>query len=743
MNRNDQAESAQRERASSELTLDDALDFVSRHFLLIAVMTGVTFAGSVYYASTLPRIFQSGAVVIAERGESMALGSASAMEERVGGTLFATREFLEVQAMFARSVGSLTRVVERTRIAEESRFWNHDGREGEREPESRPAPEVLLGRVTSVGVVPESRSLRISVRHHHPEIAAQLANEVALELINGGLERRLETTDNALQWLRTQYDELRRDLDATEQAMFEFLREERALTFSRNERGNHAVQAVDSIGQQLVNARYELDRLGGTVATVERALRTGNYDDVGLDALVNHPTINTLKNRLSEVRSREIELLERYGPEWEEVRAVAGQRQFFEASLQREMRQVLRAYQQEYAAARELESRLRQRFEAAQEVALSVSRGEMVFNGLAREAESQREILALVERRLRELEISRMLEFSNMRLVEAAVVPQTPVSPNQRLIWAAGLLFGAFLGIALSLVRELLDTTVRSRETLEVELGVPVLGIIPSIDPRRAMPGVKKVSRDALKKPDLIVHQFPRSNVAETCRSIRTNLLFLSADKELRSLAVTSGSPKEGKSLTSCSLATVLAQSGSRVLLVDADMRKPRLNKVFQVKSDRGLSSVLVGEAAMEEVVSETVVPNLSFLPCGPIPSDATELIHHRRFDEFLEHAKSLYDIVVFDTPPIGPVTDAAVIARKVDAMVSVVRANKTRKESVVGMVAQLRAVRANLAGVVLNGVDVHKRRGYGRYGYYYYQQYGAYYGETEPSEGASSSAST
>jgi capsular exopolysaccharide synthesis family protein len=216
------------------------------------------------------------------------------------------------------------------------------------------------------------------------------------------------------------------------------------------------------------------------------------------------------------------------------------------------------------------------------------------------------------------------------------------------------------------------------------------------------------------------------SSVAECCRTIRTNLTFMAAEEPLRALVVTSAGPREGKTTVASNLAIALAQSGKRVLLVDTDLRRPRIHRTFAVSSAVGITSVLVGEARLEEAVNETAVPGLWVLPCGPIPPNPSELLHTTKFRDLVQEASKQFDRVIFDSPPLGAVTDAAIIAPQVDGVIVVMKVQHTNRDTANLALRQLRDVGAVILGSILNDVNLAEQR-YGYGSYYYYRRQGYY----------------
>jgi capsular exopolysaccharide synthesis family protein len=235
---------------------------------------------------------------------------------------------------------------------------------------------------------------------------------------------------------------------------------------------------------------------------------------------------------------------------------------------------------------------------------------------------------------------------------------------------------------------------------------------------------------------DLIVHTHPRSIVAECCRTIRTNLAFMSTEKPLRTLLITSPGPSEGKTTLAVSIAITMAQSGRKTLIVDTDLRRPRVHKVFGYTLQGGVTGVLAGEAAVDSNLRTTDVENLWVLPAGPIPPNPAELMHTKRFGRLLEELKDRFDLVVLDSPPVGAVTDAAVVGSQVDGVLIVVRAEHTTRDTLANAARQMRDVKANILGCVLNEADLSRRRTYK--GYYY----GGYYATAEHEDGGSDGGS-
>ncbi len=283
-------------------------------------------------------------------------------------------------------------------------------------------------------------------------------------------------------------------------------------------------------------------------------------------------------------------------------------------------------------------------------------------------------------------------------------------------------LIGLLLGIGAAVLVENLDDSVKTPEEV-VDMGLVALGTIPRI----------REGREAQSR--LVTHGDPRSPVAEAYRSLRTNIAFARAQSELRVIVLTSPGPSDGKSTTVANLAITFAQQGQRTLLIDADLRRAVLDKLFEVERSPGLTDVLVGQAALTDVVRETEVPNLTVLGSGHFPPNPSELLGSTSMRSVLEQARQLYDVVLLDSPPLLAVTDAAVLSTIADGTILIVRMGTTAKSAVRRAKSQLEAVRAPLLGTVLNAVDFRQGAFGGSYGYYYYYYY--YSGQENGRNGA------
>jgi tyrosine-protein kinase Etk/Wzc len=352
---------------------------------------------------------------------------------------------------------------------------------------------------------------------------------------------------------------------------------------------------------------------------------------------------------------------------------------------------------------------------------------------LSRDRESFAKIYAQVSDEYNKKAIEEQSLFSNAKIIEPAQANFKPISPNRSGNITVGSIVGLALGIGVVLLIAYTDTTVHSPDELEKN-GFVVLSAIPLIT-ENALTVANRAGIDlaenlrAKPSPHLITQIDPKSPIAESYRSLRTAVQYAAIESQVRTLLVTSSIPQEGKSTTSTNLAIVIAQSGSRTLLIDCDLRRPVLHSVFGMTKDPGLVNCLVGANSIDESIRESGIPNLYILPSGAIPPNPSELLGSRRMRMLLEELKERFDTIILDSPPVGTVTDSVILSTLVDASLVIVRAHKTKMEFLEKTRESIERISPNMLGVVLNDFDVSQSYG-STYRYYRYYKYYGYYGQ-------------
>jgi len=345
------------------------------------------------------------------------------------------------------------------------------------------------------------------------------------------------------------------------------------------------------------------------------------------------------------------------------------------------------------------------------------------YAGLQAEIETKRRVLSDLVERQSETETSfrlREARTSNVRVVDPAEPPTTAASPRKLLNLVLALLVGSTLGIGMAFLVDHLDNTVKNEQDIQRLGGVTVLGHVPLTRTLHAVGDEVPHSDDLTRQLDIGSHLDPRSNFSETFRNLRTSLLLATPDHPPRHVAVTSCEPGDGKSTVALNLAIVLTQLGRRVLLIDADLRRPRIHKSLQLTNAVGVSSFLSGNATLDELIRESEIPNLRVITSGPIPPNPSELLGSPGLETMLDRfsGEDRFDHIILDSPPVLSVTDAIILSTRTDSTILVVRAGMTSREALAQSAARLKQSRVKVTGAVLNAVSHEAGYYYGRYGY-------------------------
>lgn len=704
---------------------------------LILGITAVVSVAVVFWTLRQPKTYQATCTIEYDPHPMTPLGSEVEDVANPIGSFWMSREFFATQNRIIASRTVAERVVQQLDLHTNPEFFGIPGDEQDDwEGASVEDAAALLQSRLTVEPVEDTRIVAIRVTDRDAERAATIANRIADEYIAKTLEDRSGSTDLAEERLGEQSDELRARLNQSELALHRFKQEHNVLSVSMEDRQNLLAADIVHHNTKLQEARSHRRHLEARLARI-RALVSGDDVEAAAAAFPENEALNGMRTAVRAKLAEQESLSRRYGPNHQRMQTLEDEIQELREQMRGELRGLLRAAQADVDEVRRIENGHRADLEAAHQAGLELNLREIEYQRLNRERENNARLYNLVRERTTETALTRRHQATFVRLVDRALEPRSPISPKFATNAAGGLGAGIALGLALAFLLSRLDRRLKSVADVE-QTGLTVLGILPRIDEGEEVQpvyGRGNGKRRRRRQPaagvsrDLFVHTHPMSAAAECCRTIRTNLTFMSADEPLRALVVTSASPREGKTTVTANVAISLAQSGKRVLLVDTDLRRPRVHRAFGVSSARGVTSVIVGEARLTDVVQPTSIPNLDVLACGPIPPNPSELLHSQRFGDLVAEALESYDRVIFDSPPLGAVTDAAVLAPQVDGTLLVVKAHSTTRDALASTLRQLRDVTANVVGAVLNDVDP-KRKGYGAGDYYYYYRREGYYAE-------------
>lgn len=593
------------------------------------------------------------------------------------------------------------------------------------EPEALKVAAGIVQGTLSVAPIRNSQLVRLSVDLPDAALAAEMANAHGRSYIESMLEARVEMIGQATEFLSGRTSKMREELEQAERALTDFKRREGIVEVAE---GSLPSQELSLLSTQLTAAQS--DRLSREVLynQVTRTLKDGG-DLASIAGLSNDPTVEASKNKLADARKRQAELATRYGPSHPAIQAVQAEISTVERDLSGRLRQAAEQVQQSYQASRQIESQFRGQYEAARSRLQEASSKSLELKRLERDLEAKRQVYDKFQTQFNETSGVKGLDTANARLVELAAPSGWAIYPNvRRSVLAAGLL-GLLVGIGLAFVLDHLDSTIKTTEDVERRLQLPVLGLIPTL----------KTSGKKDASPLRHFTEHPRTAFAEAVRTTRTNVLLSGINQQHRRLLVTSSVPSEGKTTSALNLAQALAQM-NKVLLIDADMRRPSVNRVFPrgEAPTRGLSQFIAGEAKISDCVRQLEQNGPFVMTAGVIPPNPLELLSSPRFSEALDNLSKVFDFIVIDCAPTLAVSDALVLAKLVDGVIYIVKADATPYQAAQSGVRRLRRIDAPLLGVVLNRIGERPHGyGYGRYSYYAdgYYAYNSYYGgEGKPS---------
>jgi len=583
-----------------------------------------------------------------------------------------------------------------------------ESKSGEAAAQSDRIDEFLSG--LTVNLVRNSRIVEIGYDSTDPAFAAAAANAVAKTYMEQNLELKFNSSKDAADWLGGRLAEQRRAVEVSEAALQGFKERNGAVSVADNA-SNIVVQRLTDLNAALTKAKTDHINKEALLNQLLAAQGSGAIDT--LPAVLSNDYIQKLKSDLSDLQRQQAQLSQRYGEKHPEVTKIATAVQGSEAKLRLEITKIVDSVKGEFQTAVAQERELQNALNAQKNEALSMNRRGIELSVLQREAESNRQIYESLLQRTKETDISSGARSTNARILDMAETPRSPISPNVQRELTLSFVVSLVLAIGLGFFVEYLDNRIKTPQDMKNHLGVPFLGMIP----------VAAKRKDGTNP---LLNNGASPSFAEAFKTVRTNVLFSSADSGLRTLVITSAGPGEGKSLVSANLAMALAQAGQRVLLVDADMRRPRIHEIFDISQEPGFSNLLTGNAKASEVIQKSSVHGLWVLSAGHIPPNPAELLGSRRYGDFVASLEEHFDWAVIDTPPVLVVADSSIVANEATGVVFVVGAEHTSRHAARNAVEQLAAANAHVIGSVLNKANIAGNPYY--YSSYYRKEYARYY---------------
>jgi polysaccharide biosynthesis transport protein len=714
---------------------------VRKHWITVVGVMLMVALSVAFYTLGQAKVYQASATVQFDPNPPRPLGKdVETVVDMGAGNYWNNREYYETQYKIIQSIRIARSVVQQLDLSHDPAFLALGRRS--KNPNAatvqEDAIEVLRTRL-NVQPVKESRLAVVTFEDTDPARAQRILAAVIDAYVQQNLDDALVSTGSAVDWLRGQLSKIKDDLESSEMKLHEFKLEKNMLSVAFDDQNNMLRESMKQLNDGLTAVRAKREEVGARRAQLSRVAAT-NPSELPATELLQSPLLQVLRQRYEEaVRERESLVGSGKGMGHPDVAAAEARVGAARTALFAEVRNIRGAVDKDLAAIGQQEGGLSKLLENAKKQALDLNLLEIEYNRLRRSKTNTEKLYQLLLERTKESELTRMLRVNNIRVVDRPIVPRVPIRPRVPTNVVLGILAGIIAGVLAAMGRDLLDRSIKTPEDVTSVLGLSFLGMIPKIDAddRVDPPGMRKAGRrgEGRKgKTQLIVHEHPSSGIAEASRGIRTNLMFMAPDRPCKVLLVTSAAPMEGKTTVACCIATVMAQAGQRVALIDCDLRRPSIHRVFAKSTDVGLTTAFLDESVLTDEVVRTEVPNLSVIPAGPIPPNPAELIQSERFRQLLDTISSRFDRIVIDSPPVVAVTDAAILSTMVDSTVLVVRAFKTTKELARQARRALGDVGARTAGVVLNWVDLNRHE----YSHYYYYKREGYYAEPEKAPTAS-----
>ena len=580
--------------------------------------------------------------------------------------------------------------------------------------------ELLLRKVEkqflsmmTVSPVKNTQLVQISFQATDKKLAALLANQVAQMYIQDQLNARLDMTNQANSWLSDRLGEIREKLRLSEDQLQDY-RERENILQADGVPGLLSKQ-LEVLNQQLISAQQRLDGLRAAREQIAGIESVAYSDYLSIPAVLDDGLVSQLIKTASDRQQRLDALSQRYGPKHPEIIAASAELSTAESALNRHVMSVVNGIEHQYQLANSSATSIKQSLADTSQEMQIINRKQHQLGLLQREVEANRQMYKLFLNRIKETTEARDLNKSNARVVDEAIAALSPVKPKKKLIILVGAVLGLGFGIFLAFLFEFLNNTLKTAVDLEQRLSLPALGVLP-------------ITHHQLDELWHKVKVEPNSVYAEGIRSIRTGVVLSSLDTPHKSIMVTSSVPNEGKTNVACNTAINLSEM-NRVLLIDGDLRKPTISKLFGLpRKANGLAELLAGSADQASCIHRWGDSELFILPSGAIPPNPLELILSNAFKSLLDDLAQEFTHLVIDTPPVSLVSDASYISTLTSGVIFVVQADATPVPVVNEALKQLHQSKARLLGGVLNQFDVQKHPRYGEYGNYAYSD--SYYSE-------------
>ena len=673
------------ETPESELHISEVFGMIWSHRWLVLTVLLVTVVLGTAYGMTRPRLYRATVVLNIDASKPVITPG----QYNAGPSWWERDTYLHDQLFVMRTPRVAMRAAQRLGLMAANM------------PDANAAAGVLLGAL-QVEPIKDSNLLTLSMVGTSPERIAEWANMYAQVFIETSIEDNIDKTRQVYKVISDRLDPLRKQVADSEQRLVDFRTRQDGLLFADQDK-NVISEQVNTLTTEYAQAKSDRIRLESRLSALTRLHESGMAEAAFSDVL-NDDTIQGLRQERGKLRAELDDKLRTYKPEHPVIQDLKARIAGLDQRLKDQIETLLTSTKTDYEIARGREQSLYSNIQQLKQQSIELSRQTLELEKLRRAYDQDKTFFEQMVARSKEVDLSANVTMNNVSVVQPAQVPGAPFRPNLPLILGASLITGLALGVGSALGLTFLDQTMRTPDQIERYLNLDVLTAVPKF---------KEGSKNVLR---------------ESFQALRTALLLASRSEGCQIVMVTSATPSEGKTTVSFNLARVLASGGERVLLIDGDLRRPRLHRLVSSKNVRGLTSVVLGEREVRDVITALAdVPNLDVVTSGPLPPNPPELFSKSSFAAMLEGVRKDYDWVVIDTPPVVSVTDAVICSRVVDMALLVVQYGGPRRQLIREALKNLRRSGVHIPGAVINRVDV--ERSY----YYYSSYYSSHYYTSDP----------